>query len=154
MELLNSFWNADALWNFCLHKSRLLHVAGGTGWLKTAAPAPCSWFSTFHSLSFRSWSLLSGLGLFYFVWFFFFLLIATTMSLKLHSLGLYLILKIFCCGSLWNRSGVPAPRGGSWAAQEFRCEGDESVSLLCLSLSVFLWTTSTSDERHCNCKNS
>lgn len=147
MELLNSFWNADAAWNFCLHKSRVLNIAGRMEWLKAMARAPCSWFSTFHSLSFCSWSLQSGL-------YFFFLFIATAVSLKLHSLGLYLILKIFCCRSLWNQSRMPAPQGGSWAAQEFRCEGDESTSLLCLPLSLLLWMTSTSGERHCNSKNS
>lgn len=142
-------WNADALWNFCLHKSCMLNIAGKMGRFKTVARAPCSWFSTFHSLSFCSWSLPSVL-----LFVFFFLFIATTMSLKLHSLGPYLILKIFCCGSLWNQSGMLAPQGGSWAAQEFRCEEDESASLLCVPLSVFLWMMSTSDERHRNSKNS
>lgn len=32
------------------------------------------------------------------------------MSLKLHSLGPYLIPKTSCCGSLWNQSGMPDPR--------------------------------------------
>lgn len=41
---------------------------------------------------------------------FIFLFIATTMSLKLHSLGPYLIPKTSCCGSLWNQSGMPDPR--------------------------------------------
>ena len=111
MVLLSSFWNADALWNFRWHKSRVLDIAGRRGRFETVARAPRSWFSTFCNLSFCSWSLPSVV--------FFFLFIATTMSLKLHSLGPCLILQIFCCGSLWNQSGPPALWGGSWAAREF-----------------------------------
>lgn len=146
MELLNSSWNTDTLCNFCSHRSCMLNIAGSMGWFKTMAYAPCSWFFTFHSLSFCSWSLLPGF--FYYCYLYYYnSVIETAFS------GPYLILKIFCCQLLWNQSGMPGPQGGSWAAREFKCEGDESTLLLCIPLSVVLWLTSTSDERHCNSKN-
>lgn len=43
MERLNPFWNADALWNFYLHKSCMFHIAGRTGWFEhLAAGSPPS----------------------------------------------------------------------------------------------------------------
>lgn len=103
MELLNSSWNTDTLCNFCSHRSCMLNIAGSMGWFKTMAYAPCSWFFTFHSLSFCSWSLLPG-------FFIIVIFITTTVSLKLHSLGLISYLKYSAANCSETRVGCQVPR--------------------------------------------
>lgn len=87
-----------------LHRSCMLNIADRMGWFKTMACAPCSWFFTFHSLSFCSWSLLPVCFRIIIIF------IATTVSLKLHSLGLISNFKYPAANCSETRVGCQLPR--------------------------------------------
>lgn len=114
-------------------------------WQDRMVWTPCSWFSTFHTLSSCSPSLQST-----FLFFFFFHFIATAMSSKLHSPSPYLIPKPSCCRSFWNQSRMPDPREA--AGQRRNSDVSEMKAPACLSQPLCEWWAP--QMRHCDSKNS